>query len=155
MTMEIRPLTIGELPLCLPFGQEFHDELKLPGAFVDSNFMTTWMTFYTQCQATVIGLWKDGCLVGGLGVLLAPDLNDGRLCGTEIFMFIGKEHRRGSGFLRLLRAYKQWVIDKGGVEIRLTHFLTDEIRDAHFDDLYKSLGFRPFERTYVLNVKES
>lgn len=155
MPMTIRPLSIGELPLCLPYGQEFHDEMKLPGAFVDSTFMTTWMTFYTQCRATVIGLWKDGQLVGGIGALLAPDLNDGRLCGTEIFLFIGKEHRKSSGLLRLLRAYKQWVLDQGGVEARLTHFIGDPERDAHFDRLYRSLGYRPLERTYVIDLKEN
>lgn len=153
--MEIRHLTIGELPLCLPYGEQFHSELKLPGKFVDSTFMTTWMTFYTQCQATVIGLWKDGQLVGGLGALLSPDLNDGRLCGTEIFMFIDPAHRTGSGLLRLFRAYKSWVLEKGGEELRITHFLTEPERDEHFDRLYRSLGCRPLERTYVCNLKES
>lgn len=153
--MDIRHLTIGELPLCLPYGEQFHSELKLPGAFVDSTFMTTWTTFYTHCQATVIGLWKDGCLVGGLGALLNPDLNDGRLCATELFIFIGDAHRTGSGLLRLLRAYKTWAVEKGAEELRLTHFLTTPERDEQFDRLYRMIGCRPFERTYVCNVKES
>lgn len=153
--MDIRHLTIGELPLCLPYGEQFHAELKLPGKFVDSTFMTTWMTFYTQFPATVIGLWKDGQLVGGIGALIAPDLNDGRLCANELFIFIPVEHRAGSGLLRLLRAYKAWAVEKGAEEIRLTHFLTTPERDEQFDRLYRAIGCRQFERTYVCDLKES
>ena len=148
MSLVIRPLTIDELPLCVPFAQEFHEELKLPGKMIPEIFMKNWTTFLTTYPSVILSLWKEEVLLGGLGAMIVPDLFDGRLCGHEMFIFIRKSERGGSGFLRLLKAFRAWWIERGAVEGRLAHMEHAETDEA-LDRLYRKLGYRPIERSYV------
>lgn len=154
--VDLRPLTLEELPRCVPYATAFHEELRLPGQLIPEVFLKNWTTFLTQYPATILSLWKEETLIGGLGAMIVPDLSDGRLCATEMFIFIDKSHRGGSAFFRLLRAYKEWAIAHHAVEVRLSHMEHGEDHaeiDAQFDRLYRKLGYRPLERSYVLPLE--
>lgn len=139
--MIIRSLIRAELPLCVEHGQAFHAEFQLTGAFVPEVFLRNWNMFYERQIGTVLSLWADDSLVGGIGGLLTPDLFDDRLCATEIFWFVGKTHRRGSGAIRLLDAYEQWAFSSGAVECRLVYLNGGE-QDARLHALYERRGYR-------------
>lgn len=142
---EIRHLLKDELPLCLEHGKAFHKEFNLAGSFVPEVFIRNWNIFYERNIGTVLTLWDDRhTLIGGLGGLLAPDLFDARLCASEIFWFVAKEHRAGSGALRLLKAYEDWAFEQGAVEARLV-FLKGGVADERLEKVYRKMGYRERE----------
>lgn len=140
----IRHLTKGELSLCIPQGFSFHQEFKLPGRFVPEVFARNWNHFYDEGIGSVIGLWREQELIGGLGGLLSHDLFDDRRVATEIFWFVSPAHRGGSGGYRLLKAYEAWAFTQGAVEVRLL-YLVGGVKDAQFERLYEKLKYRKIE----------
>ncbi len=142
----VRPLKVHELHDCVPFGQAFHEELRLAGSFVPQHFVDNWITFLASYPAVIFGLFKDDVLIGGLGGMIAPDLYDGRLYAQEFFWFIGKEHRVGSGALRLLRTFERWAIDRQATEIRMVHVVGTQADDL--EAFYRSLGYAKVEVCY-------
>jgi len=131
----------------VPFGRDFHREFNLPGEFHPSVFLRNWQNFYDHCTATVIGLWDDRTLVGGLGCMIVPDLSDGRLCGQEMFWFVGDDYRKGLAPVRLLNEYEKWAAQHGAVEVRLVH-LVGGVHDEQLDRLYKRKQYQVFEICY-------
>jgi hypothetical protein len=144
--VEIRPIKAHEIHLCVPFGEAFHAELHLAGEFIPECFVTNWLMFLASDHAVILGLWKDGALIGGLGGMLAPDLYDGRLYAQEFFWFIGKDHRSGTGALRLLRAFEQWATARHATELRMVHLVGEQADDL--DAFYKKLGYATVEVGY-------
>lgn len=147
-SLHIHSITPEELPDCIPFGVAFHQEMQLPGRFVPLVFLRNWERFLAEGHGTILGLYDEHeKLVGGLGVLLGPDLNDGRLVATETFWFVDAQYRQGRAPLRLLAAYRQWAQEHGAVEWRLVHLLTgpDSTRTEKLGHLYHRLGLRPIE----------
>ncbi len=150
---EIRALSRIELPQCVPYGREFHAEFQLPGEFKPSVWLRNWQTFYDRYPATVLGLWKDGQLIGGLGALIVPDLCDGRLCASELFWFVSKEHRLGSGGIRLLIAFEDWAREEGADEARMVHIARGEHQES-LARVYETRGYERLEICYRKPLKE-
>lgn len=146
----IRPLEQDELPRCIEHGKAFHAEFQLDGEFVPEVFLRNWNRFYERQIGTVLSLWHDDQLIGGLGGLLTPDLFDDRLCATEIFWFVSAPHRHGSGALRLLDAYERWAFISGAVECRLLYLNgVDRERDLQFHRVYERRGYRMRETGWI------
>lgn len=143
----IRPLTVEEIPLCIPFGQAFHAEMQLPGAFLPDTFVKNWTTFLSQFPAVILGLFKDGALVGGISGMMTPDLFDARLTAQEFFWFMDAAHRSGTGAMRLLKSFEAWGKERGAVEMRMVHMVGKN--DAQLERIYKKLGYRTLEVCYV------
>lgn len=142
----IRPLKPHEIHLCVPFGEQFHQELQLAGQFLPQCFVDNWLLFLASYPSTILGLWQDEDLIGGLGGMIAPDLYDGRLYAQEFFWFIGQTHRRGTGALRLLRAFEQWAIDRQATELRMVHLVGAQ--ETALETLYEKLGYAKVEVCY-------
>lgn len=152
MPMNLRPLSRAQLPLCVPYGRQFHDEFKLPGTFHASVWLRNWQTYYDRYDGIVFGLWDGTELRGGLGAIVAPDICDGRLTGSEMFIFIDHAARgAGLGFMKLLRAFHEWA-DEQNIEARIVHMHRD---GAEFDEyesqlkrIYEKNGYRLLETCY-------
>lgn len=144
--MHIRPLTIEELPQCIPFGQAFHQEMQLPGRFLPEEFLKNWTFFLQHYTAVILTLWKDETLAGGLGGMVTPDLLDGRLLATEFFWFMDPAHRTGTGAIRLLHAYEAWAKEKGATEVRMVHLVGNH--DDQLGRIYQKLGYGLIELNY-------
>lgn len=142
----IRPLRVEELPLCVSGAEGFHREFQLPGRLIPEVFIRNWTTFLTQYTATILTAWQEERLLGGLGALVHPDLNDGRVVATEMFWYVMPEARGGRTAVRLLKAFIVWG-ESHAEETRLAHMLNGT-HDAQLDRLYKKLGFRPLEMGY-------
>lgn len=140
----IRHLTKVELPLCVPHGFSFHQEFNLPGKFVPEVFLRNWNHFYDEGFGTVISLWREQELVGGLGGILSHDLFDDRRVATEIFWFVAPAHRRGSAGIRLLKTYERWAFTQGAVETRMLYLVGGE-QDERLAQLYQKLGYHQVE----------
>lgn len=145
-TQTIVPLRAHELHLCVPFGHEFHSELNLPGEFIPDCFVNTWLGFLSSFPSVILGMWKEGALVGGIGGIVAPDLYDGRLYAQELFWFVGKAYRHGSGAIRLIKEFEQWALSKRAVEVRMSAFAGPE--SDHIRAVYEKLGYAKLEVGY-------
>ena len=143
----IRPLTVEELPLCVEGAQDFHREFDLPGQLIPEVFIRNWTTFLTTYTATILTAWKDDRLLGGLGALVHPDLNDGRLVATEMFWYILQDARGTDAWKQLLEAFIVWG-ELHATETRLVHMIGGK-HDKALDRIYCRKGYRPLELGYV------
>ena len=148
--MLIRPLTLDEISLCLPFGYLFHAEKSIPGAFNPDVFTKNWHQFIGSGMGVIFGLWKDEVLIGGIGGFVFPDITSGELVANEFFWFVQKADRRGSWPLRLRSAYKAWAKAMGAIRYRMVHILEPNetpstVRLAH---VYRRDGMRAIEVVY-------
>ena len=78
---------------------------NLPGGFVPEVFIRNWSSFIRTGIGTFLGAFEGEEFVGGLGAILAPDINNGHITAVECFWYILPEHRGGG--IRLLKAYEE------------------------------------------------
>lgn len=155
--MEIRPLTIEELPLCVTGAEEFHAEMQLHGTFQPASFIKNWTFLLEHCPAVIFGLWEEASLVGGFGAMLHPDINTSLLAANEFFWYVRKDHRGGTGALRLLKRYEAWAFEKGANVLRLVHLIGPEetTQEAKLSELYGKMGYQPVEVAWQKILKEA
>lgn len=148
--MEIRALEIPDLLLCETFGQGFHDEKQIPGDFSLASFIHHWTTFFNSGMGTILGLWDDGRLVGGIGGLVTPDITSGHLIVSEMFWYVDPDARHGSGGIRLITALRAWGKAKGAVRFRMVHMLLpgESPETVRLGPIYERLGLRAIEVAY-------
>lgn len=126
-TLTIRPLTIEELPLCLPYGPAFMKEYELPGVFSPQTFIKNWTIWLTSFPAVMFGLWEEKHLTGGIGGMIHPDLNTGDLYAVEFFWYVDPAYRNTLMAARLPLTFKKWGKRNGAVRWKMVHLLaTDE-----------------------------
>ncbi len=121
--LTIRPLTIEELPRCLPFGPAFMKEKDLPGEFSPETFLKNWTLFLSAYPSVIFGLWHEKGLVGGIGGMIHPDLNTGMLYAVEFFWYVDPAHRNTLGAARLPLTFKKWGKRNGAERWKMIHFL--------------------------------
>ena len=154
--MVIRPLTVQDLPLCETFGRAFMAEKQVPGTFSLHTFTRNWTVFLTQYPSIILGLWQGDRLIGGLGGMVAPDLNTGEPIATEFFWYVTPEARHGTWPLRLLTQFRKWGAAQGAVRIRMIHLLEpDECPSTvKLARVYAKLGFQPLEVAYDAPIEK-
>lgn len=155
--LTIRPLAVEEVSLCVPFGQAFHAEMKLDGSFIPEVFIKNWTQRLSPgfpFPADILALRSGDELIGGIGLVVVPDELDARPIAQEFFIFISPEHRSGTGFLRLLRAFKEWSYEKQAVDGRLVHLLTlgETPSTVKLDNVYRKLGGKATEVGYTFPI---
>lgn len=141
----IRELKAEELKLAASIGQQFWDEGFLPGKLVPEVFVKNWTFLIGNGMGKIFGLYQDENLVGALGSIVAPDLNDGELTATECFWFVD-EKNRGNG-VKLLLNFVNYAKEIGCVRVNMVH-----VFNSHADklkNLYERLGFSPVETHYI------
>lgn len=145
----IRLLRVEELPLCEPFARAFHEELSLPGVFSMEAFTKTW-SFLLTCptlSAVILGLWDGETLIGGLGAMMADDLNTGAPTANELFWFVDAAHRKGPGAFKLVREFESWGDAHDARDFRLVHMLSKD--GLRFEKIYERMGYRPIEVAHL------
>lgn len=145
-----RRLTVDELPLCEPFAKEFYEEKLLPGAFDPERFLRTWTTFLTTQTAAIFTMWHDETLVGGLGAIILPDLNDGRMTATEMFWYVTKEARQGLDAWKLVEQFEDWGEEHLVDEYRMTHILlpNEDPATVRLAPMYRRKKYTAIEVNY-------
>jgi len=147
-TFAIRPLTIEELPLCVPFGQAFIEEKQVPGTFSPETFIKNWTLFLSAYPSTIFGLWQDKQLVGGIGGMIHPDLNTGVLCAIEFFWYVTPAYRKTLWAARLPLTFRKWAKRHGAERFRMVHLLEpgEDPAAVKLAEFYtRTLKLRPVE----------
>jgi hypothetical protein len=140
----IRELTVEEVPQCEEIGRLFYAEGTIPGEFNPEVFNSNWKNLIDNNVGTILGAWKNNRLIGVLGGVLAPDVNDGQLVANEMFWFMLPDSRGGG--IRLLKSYMKLMKSRGAKRITMVH-LADGMGNR-VKKLYTRLGLEPVETHY-------
>lgn len=146
--MNVRPVTIPELPRVASVGFTFFKEGDIPGGFVPEVFIRNWTDLLLNNRGVFYGAFTpEGMFTGGLGALLCPDLNNGQVMAVECFWYVLPEFRGGTAAGRLLKAFERWAREQGAKRMVMVHLLNLTPTELH--NTYKRLGYRPVEVNYV------
>lgn len=147
MISELQP---NEVPLLIPGAIEFAAVAKFPGGFNPVEWTTRWAGLIASKRGHVIALFPDGDstrknVIGGLGCILANDLQNGDLTLIEGFWFVRPEHRgRGLELLAAFHKLKDELGCKRTALIHLTNVMPEKLKRY-----YKSIGYVEVETHYV------
>lgn len=146
----IRELTVEDLsnPEIARRAREFYVEAKFPGVFNEEVFTSNWTYFIENNVGALFALVKDGQIVGAIGGVIFPDTTSGDLRASEMFWFVGKEHRGGG--IALMDAFESWAKERGARQITMA-FLQDSMPDV-VKGIYERRGYRLFEAHYLKEV---
>mgnify|MGYP003385239990 CR=1 FL=1 len=145
--MNIRQITIAELPLCLPFGQAFMTEKQLPDQFSEETFLNNWTAYLTRYNGVILGLWDEARLVGGIGGIVCPDVYTGVPSLTEMFWYVDESCRRTLLAARLQCRFRAWGKERGAQRFRMIHMLEpgETPSTVKLAGFYERMGLRPIE----------
>lgn len=90
---------------------------------------------------------EEGKIMGGLGVIKAPDLFDGIFMAVETFWFVFPEYRKLGVGVDLLEAFEQWGRGNGCRKAAMIH-LVDSYPEV-LKTFYESRGYKLIELHYV------
>lgn len=109
----IRPATVEDLynKDLHRLGASFFAESGLPGTFTSAVFIHNWTFLIENNKGVILLLIQDTAIVGALGAIIHPDINDGKVVAQEMFWFIGIESRGNIDAVRLFSAFEQWAVD--------------------------------------------
>ena len=128
----------------------FFSECQLPGSFKIEAFLHNWRMLLKNNMGAMWKLVNDGKMVGAMGGLLAPDMNDGEIVATEAFWYVMPEFRHSTGGLKMLVYFEKWAKEMGAKRIVMGHLLTN-LPNA-LPEYYKRRGYSPTEIFYVKQV---
>lgn len=82
---------------------------------------------------------KESEIVGFFAGLVSEQFLSHALCATDIGVFVVPEHRGGSAFVRLVRAFEEWAIRGGASEIQLG--VSTQVATESTVRMYERLGY--------------
>jgi GNAT superfamily N-acetyltransferase len=133
----------------MALGVSFFAEGKLPGALDTAVAERNWRMLIESGAGAIFAIrGADGRVVGALGALIYPDLNDGALVATEAFWYVLPEHR-GSG-LRLLQTFETWAQARGARRLIMVHL--SGLMPDKLETFYQRRGYRAIEKHYLKEV---
>lgn len=145
----IRHLDPEEVYLCVDSGREFYREAGLPGKFLPEIFTGSWERLIKLRLGTIIGAFVDGNLVGAIGGIAYPDINDGELVVTEAFWYMDAKHRQAGLGAKLYHAFEVWVQWRGARRIIMVALPSS---GEMVIDWYKKQGYRLLETQFIKEV---
>jgi GNAT superfamily N-acetyltransferase len=145
-------LTVKDLsdPEITRRAREFYVEAKFPGVFNVEVFTRNWTYFIEHGIGAIFALVKDGVIVGALGAVILPDTTSGDLRASEMFWFVGKEHRGGG--IALMDAFEKWGTERGAKQITMA-YLKDSMPQI-VESIYERRGYRFFEAHWLKEVNK-
>ena len=126
--------------------KEFYKMMPYKQKEVDvSHWASVWMNLLSVGVGRVLGLWKGGLIVGGIGILITPALEDGTLVAQEAFWFVTGESRGGG--MKLFIKGEEMARAAGVKRMHMIH-LTNSMPDK-LKKLYERRGYSKVETTYM------
>lgn len=83
---------------------------------------------------------QDGQTIGFFAGAVTEHLLSYEKCASDVGVFVRKEHRGGSAFVRLVKAFEQWAKEQGADEIALG--VSTEVNADQTVRMYERLGYR-------------
>lgn len=147
----IRPLLPTEVSLCLPGGEAFFAEAKLPGKFSPSEFVGRMTSLIESGAGIIIGAFaQSGEIQGAIAGVAYDDIYTGDRVAVEMFWFMLPEARGGVGAFRLLHAFEKWARSGGCKRCAMIHLLA--INSEPLQAIYQRMGYRPVETNYLKDL---
>jgi GNAT superfamily N-acetyltransferase len=134
-------------------GDGFFAEAKIPGKFNVEHWINQWTSLIRSKVGFMWLLMRDSRPVGGIGVIVSPDICDGNLVMQEAFWYVAPDHRGGTAGVRLLRAIEEFATVAGVSRIMMGRIhAADPSMRVH--SLLGVFGYKPVE-TFYLKVLEN
>ena len=141
-----RVTCIEQMRDCGLIGESFYKEAALPGQFKIDRFLQVWAKLIEHGLGALWVYRDNGQIVGSLGAMATPDINDGELVATEAFWYVLPSHRGQRGGIGLLDTFEAWADEIGAK--RKTMVALKSMPDS-VKALYLSRGFREIETHYI------
>lgn len=131
-------------------GEAFVKEAKYPGTFKVEVFRKNWEMIFGQKMGA---MWvvRNGSIVGALGAIIHPDINDGELVAQEAFWFVAPEHRGGTAGIKLLAEFEAWAEMRGAARILSAHLMTS--MPEKVAKVFERRGYYAGETAYIKVLK--
>lgn len=139
----VNPHELGEVA---EVGKVFFKEAGLPGQLVSDIFCGNWSRMIKAGQGVIVGQYEQGIFVGGFGMVIAPDINDGVKVANECFWFVHPDHRIGG--MKLLHEAMKVAKELSCKRFSIIHLCNEA--GEKLSRIYNKLGFRPIETHYLL-----
>jgi len=104
------------------------------------NWIPAWKDLIKSKKGKIFALEKERKIIGALGFLITPALEDGALCATEAFWYVDEQHR-GAG-LKLLNKYESYAKSIGCKRIGMVHLensMPDKLKRLYTRKKYKHI----------------
>jgi len=146
-TTAIRAAQLDDLPVLANHGKDFYEEGHLPGRFNRVVFIESWTKLLTSGLGRIF-VYDDGeHILGAIGVILFPDINDGQLVAQEAFWYVVPSARKGLVGAQLVARFTEWAKDHGAarvIMVYLSQLMPDVVKS-----FYEHHGFVQTEISYV------
>ena len=149
--MKIRTLTVEELPLLLPYGQDFLNGAgKASGEFCPDRFVWFWTNLIQHARAVIFAAFEGDEFLGALSAFPIPDPYRMGTVVQEGFWYVRPEYRHTRAGLKLFKAFEEWAVEEGD-EIRIgcmygEHYIS-------LSNFFISRGYEPFEKHFLKGTK--
>lgn len=148
----LRAATVEDLARLGTLACEFYAETKFArDVFSLDRFMALWKSLIESGMGVIFLLFSEDVPIGALGAVAHQEPYSDSVIAQEMFMFINKDHRCGSGMLRLLRSYEQWAKERGCSQVRIAHL--QDLQPERLGALYERRGYEPVEVSYARQIK--
>lgn len=149
MITQLTPETLAN-PAVLEMGGLFFKEARLPGSFVAEKFVSAWSQIMSMDFGTVWIATTPEEVVGTMGVLIHPDMYDGKLVAQEAFWFMHPNHRTGMHAVRLYYAFEAWAKERGAERISMSNTFNGSVEKTR--KFYMKLGYRAVDVSYFKDL---
>ena len=107
-----------------------------------------WKKLIDAGAGAILALKKSGKIIGGIGMMFFPALEDDVVTCSETFWYVD-EKERGGGLKLLLKAQK-YAKEMGARRMTMIH-LSNSMPDR-LKGLYERLGFKEIETHYIKEI---
>lgn len=143
--MEIRIVTVEELPKLAGCAAGFYGTAKSLGSFDLDCFVCFWKGLIEAGAGVIFGLFDGEEVKGTLGGVASYEPNAPVRAASELFWWVEPE-ARGLASMRLYYEFEKWAKAKGCKTIRMVR-LSDSMPEA-IEGIYARLGLVEIERHY-------
>jgi hypothetical protein len=148
--VHIRRALPEDVSLIAPCARLFCETLQWP--LNEENFLAGIRAYVESGNGAVFLLMSDaGEVAGGIGGGINTEPMSGRTIAVESFWYVRKEHRVGTGPMRLVMLFQKWAKEKGATHccmLAMAKSNPDEM-----DRLYRRMGYEKLETTYILTLR--
>lgn len=137
--------TAEDIPRILPCARKFCSQLGWP--LDETGFIASVQDMLAHNAGVVFLLEAGGEIVGGIGGGMQIEPIGGQRIAVETFWFVDEAYRGTIGSLKLLSLFEQWARQSGA--FRICMIAMENSDPAGMDRLYRRLGYRKLETTYV------
>lgn len=139
--------TTEELEELFPILQKFYALMPYEKHYenLETNWISRWEGLISSGNGEIFILTQKNKIIGGIGFLFHPSLEDGVLCCTEAFWYVDEKFR-GKG-LSLLLHLQKYAKQKGAKRMFMIH-LSNSMPEQ-LKGLYTRLGYKEAETIYI------